>query len=377
MFQKLRVCISLVCLTALPGPYLVAKAQIPNATTLNLEKFGWQPLPKGNRYEQYGSVSSRKLSIDHKGRVLVGFTVRENYGLATREHPGLSFHILRLTSDGKVDLSFVVATKDYFTNGLYLGPNDQIYARANDSLQLLSEENETGKEGAAWQVPAPCSKSCHISQSPSRRTLIIQDGKIGDPYTFAMLDASSSPPVLRSCPEGGGAITDKFSYISPSYETDYFAYRWPLCDPKHRAEMPLGAAGNLFALNDQALLLLGTRKKDSWGFEVVSPDGQLKFRKELPKHSGIQSSWTPSTAFDERGDRFAFIVETWQGQSDFFDLSGHKVARRVVVYSEAGQELASISVSTTYHRDFDFSLSPDGHRLAILDNGDLIVANIE
>jgi len=44
----------------------------------------------------------------------------------------------------------------------------------------------------------------------------------------------------------------------------------------------------------------------------------------------------------ERGDRFAFTVDTWRGRSRFFDISGKLVARRIVVYDEKGRELASV-----------------------------------
>jgi hypothetical protein len=57
--------------------------------------------PRKEQRGEWGGTRSRLVSIDHQGRVLVGFTVRENYSLATRESPGLSFHILCFTSDGK------------------------------------------------------------------------------------------------------------------------------------------------------------------------------------------------------------------------------------------------------------------------------------
>ena len=68
------------------------------------------------------------------------------------------------------------------------------------------------------------------------------------------------------------------------------------------------------------------------------------------------------------GDRFAFTVETWRGGSRALDISSKRVARRVVVYTETDGQLATVPVNTNYHlRDFDVSMSPDGHRLAILD----------
>ncbi|HYL47182.1 MAG TPA: hypothetical protein VEU52_09140, partial [Candidatus Limnocylindrales bacterium] len=93
----------------------------------------------------------------------------------------------------------------------------------------------------------------------------------------------------------------------------------------------------------------------------------------MPKHDIVMDE----ARSDERGDRFAFIVETWRGGSELLDISGKRVARRVVVYTEGGRELDSVAVSPIYHLDFDFSISPDGHRLAILDEGVVTVADLE
>jgi hypothetical protein len=49
-------------------------------------------------------------TIDHQGRVLLGFTVRENDGLARREHPVLSIYISRFTRHGELDLALVLPT---------------------------------------------------------------------------------------------------------------------------------------------------------------------------------------------------------------------------------------------------------------------------
>jgi hypothetical protein len=97
----------------------------------------------------------------------------------------------------------------------------------------------------------------------------------------------------------------------------------------------------------------------------------------MPKRNEPGYSTGFRATSDERGDRFAFTVNTWRGGRRFFDISDTLVARRIVVYDESGRELASIPVSTAYHRDFDFSMSPDGHRLVILDEGVVTVANIE
>jgi hypothetical protein len=358
----------------------LAQNRTANVTRLKLENYGWQPLPKIQR--EWIGFDSQLISIDRNGRVLVGFTARENSELATREHPGLSFHILRFGSEGKVDLSLVLPTKDYFTNGLYLGPNDQIFARANETLQVLSEEDGAGNKGAAWGSVATCSRNCQISQSPSRRTLIVTTFEGNDRYSHILLDASSSPPrVVQNCPRTGGVITDKFAYGLRSIGTQVFARRWPLCDPEHSVELPVDVqGGSLQALDDTSFLLLGIGKRRGRervtplrGIELVTADGQVKFRHEMPKNEVV----TEELKSDEHGDRFALIIETWKGGSRVLDISGNRVARRMVVYSNAGQQLSTVPVNPVYHRDFGFSMSPDGHRLAILDENEVTIVDLE
>jgi hypothetical protein len=350
----------LLAMTVIAGARFYEQTSTAKISTLTLENYGWQPLPKGQHGEWPGT-SSRLVWFDHEDRVLVGFSARESTDLATRDRPGLSLHILRFTHDGKLDLSLVLPTKDYFANGLYLGPNDQVLARANESLQILIGENQD-PQTLAWKVLASCSDNCRIHQSQSRRTLIISESQDGLGHSSAWPTADSSytiidlsvpaPAVLRTCSQiafYAEIITDKFAYW-PSYDThNKMTVRLPFCDVDHPQELALGRGGILVPLNDDAFLLLGPMGKDSrGGVKLVGSDGRVKFRSELPKHdtpSHYAGDWAAS---DERGDRFAFTVETWRGGSRALDISGKKTARRVVVYSETGQELASVPVSTMY-----------------------------
>lgn len=382
MSRALEVCLALVCLLTWTDWRQQAIAQIkpPSLRRVKLEDYGWQPLPKIQRGEWPG-FASQLVSIDHERRVLVGFTVREGTSLATREHPGLSFHILRFTLEGKEDLSLNLPTSDYFTNGLYLGPNDQILARANNVLQMLAGENPGGNQ--RWQILAPCRRDDQISQSPTRRTLIVTHVEGTNPSSYArtLLDFSSSPPhSVQDCAGSGGVITDKFSYGQTSYGAEYSGWRWPLCEPSHKVELLLDlAGGQLRVLDDESFLVLGMGRRRDFnllaplrGLELITVDGQTKFQKEMENNTvvtGVERS-------NEHGDRFAFVLETWRGGSRALDVSGKRVARRIVVYNDTGQELASVPVSTTQQRDFDFSLSPDGHHLAVLDEGVLITLEI-
>lgn len=69
---------------------------------------------------------------------------------------------------------------------------------------------------------------------------------------------------------------------------------------------------------------------------------------------------------------------TVRSKNSTLDLSGHVTARRIAVYDvEAGKQLASIPVSPTPRYHFEFDLSTDGHRLAILEDDKVRVVDIE
>jgi hypothetical protein len=383
--QKVSLGFSLLAVTVCAGIYVPAQSQRARVSTLELGSYGWQPLPKrqsGQGGEWLG-IFSQRVSIDHKGRVLVGFTARDNQGLGTRERPGLFFHLLRFTSEGKLDISLVSPTKDFFTNGFYLGANDQILVRANDTLQALSAGDEAGKEGMAWRVVSSCPGDCYIKQSFSRRTMILITFPGTDHSTYTILDTSSSPPrVEQTCSRMafyGQRITDKFAYWAGEEGLEPFTRRFAFCDLDHPQELPLGWGGIFFALNDDTFLRLGADyKHPRSAVEVAGSDGRIRFRHELPEHDLPRHHGASWVTADERGDRFAFIVDTWRGGSRLFDTSGKLVASRILVYTDAGQELASVPVNTTIaDRTFGFSMSPDGQRLAILEDDAVKVVDLE
>jgi hypothetical protein len=291
---------------------VLAQAQPPNIARVKLEDFGWQPAPKPQRGSELPGSRSNLVSVDHKGRVLVGFTTRENLSLATREHPGLSFHVLRFTSERKVDLNLLLPTNDYFTSGLYLGQNDQVIARGNDALQVLSEGNDARPEGATWRLLMPCSMNCWIFQSPSRRTLVVSEFKdtLGrssiwptNNSTYTILDTSSELHVLRTCTKMvfyGQKLTDRFTYWFGTEGSEHFARRFPICDVDHPEELSLGQVGITFPLSDDAFLSLGHEFENLRGVvELLASDGRVKFRREMPKHDSPSYSvgaWLPQTS---------------------------------------------------------------------------------
>ena len=263
----------------------MAEAQTQERFQIKLKDYGWQPRP-GSDHEQrseWRGTSTRHVTIDHAGRVLVGFVIRDNPNLATRDHPGISFHILRFV-DGKNDLSMTLPTKDYFTAGLYLGASDQILVRANDSFQTLEKQDKIPDAGAAWRLLATCPKDCFISRSATGRTLVLRTAERPSDFgnwTYTVLDTSSlSPRVSQTCPRMAGYgenITDKFVYWNGSDGSGHFLRRFQFCNADQGEELPWNGGGGFLPLNDDAFVLVGSGSDSRAEVIVVRADGRVKF----------------------------------------------------------------------------------------------------
>jgi hypothetical protein len=207
-------------------------------------------------------------------------------------------------------------------------------------------------QAETWKVLAPCSMNCRISQSSSRRTLIISESRdsLGHSTmwgtadsTYTVIDASSSPPrVVRTCSQMAfyaENITDQFAYWGNYDRDDDLMVRFPFCDVEHYEELRMwgGRGTSGFVLDDETLLKIGYTLAGPVSAEVVRSDGQVKLSVKMSEHDFIDPY---AVRTDEGHDRFAFMVNTELGAHPRLDIGGHFVARRVVVYSEFGQELA-------------------------------------
>lgn len=300
--------------------------------------------------------------------------------------------MLRFTPDGKEETSLSLPTDAGGIAGIYLSAADQIIAKANASLQLL-QAGEVDPKKAVWTILAPCSFRCHVLQSSSRNTLFLYTEAANLPVTLIRL---SGQPELQRCGQPHQLleaaesteneiqnypqfITDDFAYFAGvTAGLQQFTYRWPLCDYGHRISLPVHPGGRWTGLNDQLFVLntYDAHKKRS-GMEVTSPEGDMKFRPSMGKHESAGTLWAPVSS-SERGDRIAVDMLTIQGGNRPLDISGHVRARRIAVYDvEAGKEVASIPVYPSHRYEFEFALSPDGHRLAIWEDDTLRMINLD
>jgi hypothetical protein len=348
---------------------------VSTAFTLDLRTYGWQPA--GGRQH---SVDKPSIVVDHERRVVVGFTIQARSGLVTRNQPSLDFRVMRFSPDGKVDLSLSLATHEKGRNAVYLSDTDQIIVRANDSLQVLQE--------GTWKTLCP--QSCRVSQSPSRRTLVLYTKTADPPLTIvhfspqlALRGCGKRDQFIQSSDDSfqnyAQSITDKFVYFHGwDAESGYFTYRWPLCDYEDRVQIALHVGSRLSVLNDDTFAAYPySKQRKNEELEVISSDGQVKFRPTMQPHESAGTTWT-SMKSNENGKLIAVDLLTIRGTNNALDISGHVTARRVAVFDiEAGAQLASIPVSPKHRYGFQFDLSPDGHRLAILEDGKLQVVDIE
>jgi hypothetical protein len=352
------------------------------AFTLDLRSYGWEA-PEGRQHV----LNKPSIVVDHQGRVVLGFTVRARSGVVTRNQPSLDFRITRFSSDGKVSLSLSLPTHVRGRNAIYLSDDDRIIARANDSVRFLEPSDGSLQEGA-WKTL--CAESCRVAQSRTRRTLVLSTESADPPLTIVRF---SPELALRRCGKAArfiqstddkiqnytDYITDEFVYFHNwEPESGYFTYRWPLCDYEHRVEIPPHVGGRWAVLSDDTFLAYPYSKqtKDE-ELEVISSDGQVKFRPTMQAHEVVGTIWTPIKS-SAKGDVIAVDLLTVKGRSWALDLSGHVTARRIAVYDiEAGKQLASIPVTSTHRYHFEFDLSPDGHRLAILEDDKVRVVDIE
>jgi hypothetical protein len=341
------------------------------------------------------------MKVDSKGRVLIGYPAREGAELATRENPRLSFHVLRFTPEGKLDLSVSLPTDNLPDNAVFLDAQDHIFVVANEMLQMLTGDDQTPTQQRTWKPLTSCSWSsqyCQISQPPTRRKLFVirclgpvQRKFCEDPTTTAYDTSSFEPQVVNACvyrASSSGMLSDTFGYgsgwKSGAVWPLYFTRRHPLCNPDAPQELPLDDL--VCAVLNDDLFVVDRLNKKRWEVGVVTAHGNAKFRLVLPKHD------MPALAMayvkgDASGDRFAIVVDTLRGGNAALDIGGHLAARRVVVYnSDSGTQLASLSVYPPVPHygvalgivpEFTVDLSPDGHVLAVLSEGVITIARVE
>ncbi len=356
-------------------------AQSAGRTVIDLRTYGWQAPDQTQKHHPRVVPS---VVVDHKGRVVIAYTVRSRTGLVTRDVPSLDLQILRFSPDGKLDLSLSLPTTLTGGTGLYLSDADQIMAKANGDLHWF--EPGVPDEGKGnWKVLV----DCHAQwQSHSRRTMLIYFPKSAPPLEVIHFGPrlettrcgtagpfGSPQEKIQNMPQ---SITDEFGYFHGlEAGRGFFTDRWPLCHYEQRVELPIRVVANLTAVNDDAFVAVvrATHNHHS-DQEVFSSDGQVRFRTHLEKHETCDSFRNFPQA-SERGDFVAADIVTIRGENWTLDIGGQVVARRIAVYEvNAGKEVGSFPANPKFIYRSAFALSPDGRTVAVLEDGKLTVWSV-
>lgn len=345
-----------------------------HATRFDLKAYGWAA-PEPAHFDEFDPQGPADLiSIDHQNRIAVGFTTRASNALVTREHPALSFNVVRFDARGSADLSVKFPTNNWRRNSLYLTPQDSVVVRSNDGFYFVDSISSGQKDLDENSEKLPCEVGCHILQSPSRRTLLLLSA--GPNGVERELDLSGTPSskVCKAAPRPTATITDTRSYfirsgfVPGALQQKFDLESWPLCDGDSVSSVSVCIGGRISALNSGKAAIRGTH-----AVAIVGYDGRCESIFKLGKHEGAGTIRT-----DEDGDRFAVEISEYGGGNKAFDISGHRIARRIVVFNtDNGKQLATFSIAPIQKYFFDFTLDANGHRLAILIDNIVEVFNLE
>src|SRR5256885_13899070 len=93
-----RLRIGLTCWLWILAACLQISAQAPQQ--VDLREWGYKP-PESAWSRFQAQLSSQLISVGQNGQIAVVFVTRDRTGLATRDLPSLSLHVLKFAKDGR------------------------------------------------------------------------------------------------------------------------------------------------------------------------------------------------------------------------------------------------------------------------------------
>jgi WD40 repeat protein len=375
-----QVLIMLALATAASGRLIPAQTQ---QFSTHLQEYGWQPAKLRMSSGEREIAATRHLDFDSAGKLYVGFAVEGKNKLLKPGEANNIFRVLTIDQEsGEVKQTLDFATQSKERVGVNVSASDALLITANDKVQIVSKD---GSSRMVFDIPVPAGNHILvIRESASRKTLLLSINDLNTHYflqsdTLSLITKCYTPPpplptrdhpgVNFSNKHEPGTFSDNIqirlahtTQLGPPYEL----VKGPLCG---EAEDLWSLGTNVIEpilLDDSTVLELGTSKLDvnTSVFDVRKTNGELVWAEELPKHF-LADTLTLGPARTADGSRFAVEIVELRGGSQEFDISPKTVSMGVWIYdARTGKQVGSIKYPKL--GPYEFALSPDGSRVAIL-----------
>lgn len=300
------------------------------------------------------------LAFSGEHEIAVAYLSHERTGLATREEPAYSLNLVMLGTAGEQTAKAAFATQTSANRGLYVGKSGKFLVFANGRLELLSTALKSEKRVILSEGAKP---AITILPSVDRQTILTLNtaptGTLVDLWDANSLEKISSCTMQGSWPDSlindvdAGLVSD-----ASSPETHQVAIG-RVCG-KHRVIYKWTGDPEFPAMISENAILLGGAYSH---FQIIREGEGIIKEEHFGKRDLVDSEIRQSAD----GAFFAVAIKTFRGGSSFFDVSPHLSGLRIVVFSSQGlSKVADIRVPHIPKNRFDFSLSPQGSRIAIL-----------
>ncbi len=314
--------------------------------------------------------SSQIVSVGENGETVVGFVTHDRFGLATRELPPLSLHVVRFAKDGTFLFEGTIPTSSWDENAIFYGSNGSLLIRTGTKLGLYSSDLKKSKEmdlplstnsvRIMWGIfPLPNRKAFLLTAHPSMRVLDWADLK-----------------PLRECQTSQyfnelSVSNDEILFVRPNLGETQHVHSLDvneLCGPMRFSYSwdgdPLGAT----LLHGDRFLLANYSP-----FIVAIAGNTVQWRTDFDKNSDVVADHVEVSA---DGEVLSVAVIEFGSGSRFLDISRKVKSVKVVVFrAKNGQRLLATSVIPTPVSRFDFALSPDGKSISIVSDGFLQICS--
>ena len=305
---------------------------------------------------------------DHR---IAAYHVAWTGGLSSRENPDLNSARQLIASVFEADSGRLDLTKEWGARVHYYSINPTksgILVRTGNVLRLLSKDFSEIR-----RILLADSDHCTISVSPTQRT-VMQNciSTKGDTSHFDVREAdtldlkyswSESPPLYHSYSISDTGIVAVDSNQRKLIFTEFGSHLWSTVFQSSTicADLPT------FVVNTKVLDACGD-------LILVSTFGEVLMRKPYANGETLSGRIVVSS----NGGRGAFLWKTMEISNHILSESSvHVVATRIEVYDFVSQKnLRTVDLSPLPKDYCDFDISPDGSKLAILNDGQVSVYSV-